>query len=226
MTSQAVFQTAIEDALIARFQGISVVESGFSVPVSVFMEEPAVEEVAERTYPSVTMMYLGEVPDFGIRDSDDDEEFEEVGYDPVPPVNTREMRPVPEATKLQYSIDTWNKTRAQVSRDLLFQAVRKKIKPRTYLTVKNVDGEDIDLWMFWRGGLVPNHERYPDMIVYHFSLTVEILAYMAVVDNSETTDEKVAMEIQWKVFSKKVDESTGDALDVEIGIDENNVGPI
>jgi hypothetical protein len=224
MTTRAVTQEAIEDALIARFQGITIDVESSPTPVEVLMEEPSVEEVVERTYPSVAMMYLGEVPDYEIRDSDDDEGLvEEVLYDPGPPVHERVERAIPQALKLSYSIDTWNKTRAQESRDLLFRAVRARIGHRGYLQVLNIEGQPINLWMFWSGGVTPLNEKHPDMIVYHNSLTVDILAYVTVAEVDDTTTEKVAMEQHWKVFSKKVDENVGDQLDVEMAIDENGV---
>lgn len=223
----SVTQDAIEDALIARFQGILIDVEGAPTAVEVFLEDPAVEEESERVYPSVTLMYLGDVPDFEVRDSDDDEgNEEEVAYNQVLPVYTRDMRPIPQALKFRYSIDTWNKTRAQQSRDLLFGAIRAKIQHRGYLRVLNVEGQPIDIWMFWSGGIAPLNEYHPDMIVYHSSLTVEILAYAAVVTNDQTTEEKVAMSLLWKVFSKKVNESVGHQLDVEIEIDENGARPV
>lgn len=227
MATQAVTQEAIEDALIARFQGISIDVEGVPTTVKVFMEEPAVEEETERVYPSVALMYLGEVEDYEVRDSDDDEGLtEEVSYDTGLPVYERTERAIPQALRLSYSIDTWNKTRAQQSRDLLFRAVRAKIGHRGYLQVQNVEGQPINLWMFWSGGVAPINEKHPDMVVYHSSLTVDVLAYVAVVANDETTVKKVAMEAHWKVFSKKVDENVGDQLDVEIVIDENGARPV
>ncbi len=225
MTSQAVTQDAIEEALIARFSGVQVEIEGTLTDVEVFLEEPAVEETTERIYPSISLMYLGEVPNFDIRDTDD-EEREEVGYNQTPPVYIRTMRQNPEPTKMRYSVDVYNRVRAQTSRDLLYRAIRKKVKHRDYLTVENVDGEDVTIWMFWTGGIAPLNEVYPDMVVYHHSMTIEVLPYLAIVDNSETEDEKVAMNINWKVSSKEVNEDTGDFEDVEIRITEDGAEPI
>lgn len=223
----AVTQVAIEDALIERFQGLSISVEGVQTPVTVFLEDPLVEEVSERTYPAITLMYLGESPDFDIRDSDDDEgEMEEVSYTQVPPVYLREMRAIPQALQLNYSIDTWNKTRAQQSRDLLSLAVRGRIRHRGYLRVKNILNQDVDLWMFWDGGVAPLNEKHPDMIVYHSSLTVRILAYVAVVEVDDTVEESVAMSVGWEIFSKKVDEPAGNQLDIAFEIDEDGVSPV
>lgn len=220
----AVTQEAIEDALITRFQGITIDVEGTPTLVEVFLEAPAVEEETERVYPSIALMYLGEVADYRVRDSDDDEGLtEEVALDTGLPVYEREERLIPQAHRLSYSIDTWNKTRAQESRDLLYRALRARIGNRGYLQVLNIEGQPVDLWMFWSGGITPLNEVHPDMIVYHSSLTVEILAYLALVDVDDTTTEKVAMTEHWRVFSKEVEEDVGKQLDVEIEIDENGV---
>jgi hypothetical protein len=223
----AVTQEAIEDALIARFQGISINVEGVPTAVEVFMEEPSVEEEPERVYPSVALMSLGEVEDYEVRDSDDDEGLEEeVSYNTGLPVYERTERAIPQALRLSYSIDTWNKTRAQQTRDLLSGAIRAKVGHRGHLQVLNIEGQPINLWMFRSGGVTPLKEVHPDMIVYHTSMTVDILAYVAVVANDETTVKKVAMEQHWKVFSKEVEEAVGDQLDVEIVIDENGARPV
>lgn len=223
MTSLAVTQEAIEDALIARFSGITIPVGGVDTDVAVFMEEPAVEENPERVYPSVAMMYLGEGPDFGVYESDIDEQEEEVGYDNSEEVHERIMRQNPQPQILLYSVDIWNKVRAQESRELLFRVFRQKVRTRDYITVQNLDGEDVDLWLFWDGNIVPNHERYPDEVIYHYTLTVSIHAYMAMADISETRNEKVAMGLLWRVFLREEGEPDPGKLDITVRIDENGI---
>lgn len=185
-----------------HFSGITIPVQGIETPVTVFIEEPSVEECTERKYPSVAVQYLIELNDASVWESDIEDQSEEISRNTSLDVHEASMRANPEPSVFSYSIDTWNKVRASESRDLLFQAVKKRVKKRGYLTVQNVDGENIDVWMFWGGGIQPSHERYPDEIIYHHSLTVDIHAYAAVVDATDTVVEKVAMEVQWDVSLK------------------------
>jgi hypothetical protein len=201
MTSNAVTLKAIDAALAAKFAGVSidVGSPAVSTPVTVFLEEPDPEEYPERVFPSVAIKMLSAVPDYaGIVDSEDLVN-EELSTDngQTPPVITTRKRPLPH--RIMYSVDTWHKARVSESRDLLSAAIFHKIDPRDYLTVQNIDGTAITVWLFWVGGISGTEEKHVDEIIYHKTLNVVVLAYLSLVEATDTTDLKVATEHNFEV---------------------------
>jgi len=207
MTSLAVTLKAIDAALFAKYSGISI-DAGdppAATPVSVFLEDPDPEEYPERVYPSVSIRFISLVPDYtGIVESDDIDESEEISYDDgvSPPVRTMRKKPLPH--RIMYSIDTWHRARVSESRDLVAEAIQYLTDPRGYLTVQNIDGTNIDVWLFWAGGIATADERSTDEIIYHKSLTVSVLAYLARTAVGTTTEVKVATDLDFEVLSRHV----------------------
>ena len=189
---------------MAHYSGFSIDVGGTPTPVTVFIETPQNEETPERTFPSVAIRLLSINPEFDNIREDADEIDEEVGYDPGPAVHERIMRESPLPWRLLYSIDTWHRVRAIESRDLVSKILVRQTRPRSYITAQNIDGEDITLWTFMSGGIVSNDEERPDEVIYHKTATVEVLAYLSLVDFDDVTREKVAMELNWTVFSREL----------------------
>ena len=201
MTSLAVNIEGIDTALVTKYSGMTINVAGVSTAVEVFLEEPNIEQVDERVYPSVSIKLMSILPDLAVSESDeDDNDYEEVSYDSVSSPNEREMRLKPKPYSILYSIDTWHRVLVSESRDLLEVAILQKITPRDYLSVTNIDGDSVDCWMFWSGGVTGNDEKESDVIIYHKTLTLEVRAHLTRVDADDTTDEKVAMEGQWAVY--------------------------
>jgi len=234
MTSYAVTLKAIDAALLAKYSGISINTGNppASTAVTPFIEDPDPEEYTERVFPSVSIKMLSLVPDyFAIVDSEDLLD-EEISYDAgaSPPVSTRRQRPLP--YRVQYSIDTWHRERVSESRDLLIETILYRTNPRGYLTVQNVDGVNVDVWMIWDGGVTSMDFSETDEIIYRKSLTVYVLAYLALVDASDTSEEKVATELNFEVQSRhtyldsngevQVDDSKN-VKDVEIRVTDTDV---
>lgn len=204
MTSQAVEIPAIDLALASHYSGITIEtgvdengENGVVTPVSVFLEEPFTELYTERVYPSINIKYLGHVPDFEVSHTSD-EDAEQVDYDTGVTPHETVNRESPLPYRVLYSIDTWHKVRAIEDRDLVTEAIIKKTKPRGYLTVSNIDGEDVTVWFFTDGSVVQKDEPQPDMVIYHKIVTVSILAYLSGVAFDDTVREKVVMKVNWE----------------------------
>lgn len=234
MTSYAVTLKAIDEALIAKYSGLSINTGSPPAPTAItpFIEVPDPEVYTERVFPSITIQLLSVVPDyFSIVDSDDLAD-EEVSYNAgaSPPVSTRRQRPLP--YRVQYSIDTWHRVRASESRDLVTEALIYNTNPRGYLTVENVDGVDVDVWLIWDGAVTSADSRETDEVIYHKTLTVYVLAYLSLVDAADTTEEKVATELNFEVQSRhtyldstgtlQVDD-TKNVKDVEIRVTDTDV---
>lgn len=201
MTSLAVTMKAIDAALLAKYTGITINtgDPPASTSVTPFIEDPNPEQYAERTYPSIAIKMISMTPDYtGIYETEDLNE-EEVAYDPGPAPPVRSMRKNPLPYRLLYSLDTWHKARVGESRDLVTEALIHRTDPRGSLTVTNIDGVDIPVWMFWQGGITSVDEYDVDEVIYHKSLTVLILAYVAIVDSDDVTEEKVVTELNLDV---------------------------
>lgn len=229
---------AIDDALIARYAGLSIdVEdsSGTPIPtaVEVFLEEPASEVVTERTYPSVAMLFLGMEFDAEIYQTSDDMP-EDIGpLNTLPPVFEQTVREAPLPYRISYSVDTWHKIRVGESRDLVQKAILQRTPPRGFMPVTTVDGNTINAWVLWSGGITQLDEVLPDVVIYHKSLTVEVLAY--VLQDTVESQAKVAMEVIWGVSSIKLVtdglgntsiDPLGEVLDVVFRITESGDSPV
>ena len=96
----------------------------------------------------------------------------------------------------------------------------------------NIDGEYLDVWLFKVNGSLSVHD-YDDVdtVIYHKSITVEALVYLAEVEYDETVREKVVNEVHWDVESRKtalderglvgeVDDS-GNVTDIVFRVTEN-----
>lgn len=199
--SLAATQRAVDAALFARYAGISidVQDSGgapVATPVEVFIEDPATEEQTERAYPSVAITFLGATFDVDRFHTSDDmpENIGPVSADPVPEQITR---PAPKPYRLQYSIDTWHRVRAAEDRDLVAEAIFQRTPPRGFVTLTNVDGETVDVWVLWAGGITSLDERQPDVVIYHKTLTVDVLA--DILDDPALGIEKTVTHVRWGV---------------------------
>ena len=234
MTSNAVTLKAIDAALIAKYSGIAINtgDPPASTAVTAFLEIPDPEEYTERVFPSIAIQFLSSVPDyFSIVDSEDLMD-EEVSYNAgaSPPVSTRRKRPLPH--RIQYSVETFHRVRVSESRDLVTEALLHRTDPRGYLTVQNIDGVDIDVWLLWDGGILSKDRTETDETIYRKILTVTALAYLSTVDVATTTEEKVATELNFEVQSRhtyldsngvlQVDDSKN-VTDVEIRITDTDV---
>jgi len=185
----------IEDALLARYAGISLTVGGTPTSVSVFVEDPAVEEYEERVYPSISVKLLSIMEDNPARDSED-EEKEIIATSSAPvPVTTNRQRGEP--YRLQYSLDTWHRVRAAEERDLLHSAFIERTPTRGSISVEDIDGNTETLWVFWAGNIVALDEPNIDEIIYHKSLTVDVLATLL----SDTVTEAIptVTEQRWRV---------------------------
>lgn len=200
MTSLAVTIEAIDAALVDRYSGITILQEGLPIPVTVFIEKPNSEEQTERVFPSVTLMLVEINPKFEISETGDEDE-EEVSYNTGVTPYERSMRVKPKPYELMYILDTWHKDRVSEARQLVQEVYMQRTDPRGYISVENIDGETIDLWAVTNGNLDSMQEDLPDTVIYHSSQVLAVEAYLSgVALPTDTTEEKVAMELQAKVF--------------------------
>lgn len=213
MPSQSTTLKLIDAAFVARYSGLTIAigETPVITPVEVFMERPNTEEVRERTFPSISMMFVNMVPDFRDMQHCDDEDEEVVLYDDgvSPPENISRLKGT--AYRIQYVLDTWHKNKVIEDRDLLFEAFLRKTPIRGYMTVKNIDNEDITVWVSWSGSLTSLDEMDVDTVIYHKSLSLVVLAYLAPVEYDETVGRKVVTDLEFEVNSVEDGVSTRDA---------------
>jgi hypothetical protein len=212
MTSKATTIKLIDAALLAKYSGLTVLtgDPPASTPVSVFLETPDPEERTERTYPSISIQYVTMAPDYRDMQHCDDEDDEDLILDGT--VTPPEMitRPYPTAFRIMYSLGTWHRKRIAEDRDLVFEALLRTTKIRSYLTVPNIDGTNITVWLMWDGGVVNADADDVDERIYHKSLTLTVLAYLALVEDTDTTRSKVVTNIEFEVDSYKDGVSTKD----------------
>lgn len=240
MGSLAVTIQAVDQALLTKYAGISIPTGALATTtaVSVFMEQPNIEEFPERTFPSISMKLLSITPEYSsIQDSEDDES-EEVAYDDTvdPPVRSMREKPLP--YRLQYSIDTWHKAIVGESRDLVSQTLIHRTRPRGSLTALNIDGVSTSMWMFWDGGVVVADEYDSDELIYHKVLNVVVIAYLALSEADAVTDAKVVTEAQVEVSLRRTWRGPSDSpteiqvedsknvRDILIGVTETTEGPL
>lgn len=202
MTSLSVSQEALENALVAKYSGFYLSVAGVPTEVEVFLERPSDEIVGSRTFPSVSIMYLGESEYIEARESSD-EDSEEVDYDSTVTPSERVMRETSDPVLMRYSIDTWHKDMAAEDQILYHEMFRRRTKNRGYLSLLNIDGESLDIWLFKINGSLSVHD-YDDVdtVIYHKSITVEAAVYLAEVEYDETEREKVVNEVRWDVKSR------------------------
>jgi len=202
----------VDTALLLRYSGVSIDVDGTPTAVEVFIEEPQVEEYPERVYPSVSVKLIDIEPDYARSHSDDDEK-EEVGYDDAvsPPVRTMRLRPHP--FRLTYSIDTWHKDRAGESRDLLKAILIERTPPRGAMSVEDVDGGTEACWVQWLGSMVGNDEAAEDYVIYHKTLTVQVLVDL--LTDTSTEDVKVVTEAIWRTYAQSY-KLASDGREIEI----------
>ena len=205
MTSNAVHLIDLDTAMKQHYSGITISVDGVPTPVQVFLEQPSTEGTPNRVYPSVSILYAGDVPDFESMHSDDDS-VEEIGINSAVSPAERIERIMPEPARVRYIVGTWHKDRAAEDRRLVREVYRKRTPSRGYLTVQNVDGEAIKVWLFRMAPSLVEVEDRPDAdtIIYHKTLMVEVLVHLSEVEYDETTSTKVAEEVQWDVQSRKV----------------------
>ena len=181
---------------------------------------------------------LSATPEYSrILDSDDDDE-EEVAYDDTatPPVRSMRQKPLP--FRIQYSVDTWHKALVGESRDLIAEVLMHRTRPRGSLAVTNIDGTVTNIWLFWEGGVITADEMDTDEIIYHKTLTLVAVAYVALSDADDVEDRKVVTEAQVRVslrraWSAPVEhpkdvqiDDTKNVLDLTISVDETDAEPI
>lgn len=201
----AVTQKEVDIALALRYAGLTIdveTEAGIAAtPVEVFLEEPTVEETVERTFPSVAIKMIGRTfdPD---RAHSDDEDKTEISYDGglTPPERTSRQNGQP--FRMQYSIDTWHRQRVGESRDLVAEVIQTLTPPRGYMPVTDIDGGVEDVWVLWAGGVVTLDEVLPDVVIYHKSLTVDVLACLITDPTLEVA--KVATSLDFSVSSRRI----------------------
>lgn len=207
--SLAVTQKIVDQGLFDRFQGLVInVEDAtgtpVATPVNVFIEDPATEEQPERAYPAVVIQFQGAVFDTEVFHSSDDQP-ENIGgqvfvtaFGPPAVVPSQNTRLAPQPYRLSYIIDTWHRVRAGEDRDLVAVALFEAVPPRGFMSLFNVDGEPIDAWVLWgAGGIISLDERHADMVVYHKSLTVDVL--VSILDSQQITSEKIVLAVRWGV---------------------------
>jgi len=231
MTSLSVSQEALENALVAKYSGFDLSVAGVLTEVEVFLEKPSTEIETGRVFPSVSIMYLGESEDTEVQESSDESQ-EEVGLDGTVDPNERIMRDASDPIVMRYSIDTWHKDMAAEDQVLYHEMFRRRTKNKGYIRVLNIDGEYLDVWLFKVNGSLSVHD-YDDVdtVIYHKSITVEALVYLAEVEYDETVREKVVNEVNWDVESRKtalderglvgeIDDS-GNVTDIVFRVTEN-----
>jgi hypothetical protein len=225
MMSLATDQYLIDLALATHYAGIQVDVGGTPTSVGVFVEIPSTEEIRERVFPSISILFTGLSEALGMYDSDDFEE-EELLLNETPPVYSVTKREGPLPYYLRYSIHTWYKGRAHGGRDLLKAVVLARTKPRGYINAESIDGDPITLDMMWSGDLAVRNEELIDTVIYHTVTPVQIAAYLSAVEPDDTTDTDAAMEVRHVfkgyelLYSGQLVKST---VDLELKIDENGV---
>lgn len=207
--SLAVTQRIVDQALFDRYQGLVInVEDDagtpVATPVQVFVEDPATEEQPERAYPSIVIQFQGAVFDTEVFHTSDDMpeniggQITTTAAGPAAVVPSQDTRPAPQPYRLSYIIDTWHRVRAGEDRDLVGVALFEATPPRGFLSMFNVDGEPLDAWVLWgAGGITSLDERHADMVVYHKSLTVDVL--VSILDSRQITSEKIVLAVRWGV---------------------------
>lgn len=222
----------IDNALVSRYSGISIGTGDPQAPtaVEVFMEIPDPEEATERTYPSIAIQFIGIAAGYEMTESDDFED-EEISYNPTLDPPERAMRVSPLPYRVAYSIDTWHKARVGESRDLVSEAMIARTQPRDFIALTTIDAGTFDADLMWSGGIVNSDQLLPDVVIYHKSLTIEVAAYLSLVEANALTPEKVVTTNQWTVFqnqvaydkSGRVQEVTGQIKDVTFNITDDGV---
>ena len=237
MTSLATTVKLIDDALALKYAGMTILtgDPPASTNVTVFIEAPQPEDYRELVYPSVSINLMSIMTHHEVSEGDEGES-EEVGYDSGVSPNERLMRMNPEPKKIIYTIETLHKAKVGESRDLVHEAILSKTPDRGYITVKNIDGEDLDLWMLWTEGMgVANKDDVDaDIVIYNKVLQVTVLAYIARVAYDNIDREKVAMNVIWTLFSRETVLTTngiviragGDVEDLEFEYDATTEGPV
>lgn len=203
MVSLSVSQEALENALVAKYQGFSLDVGGISTSVEVFLETPSNEIHQGRTFPSVSIMYLGESEDTEVQESTDEDQ-EEVDYDDTVTPPERIMRDGSDPIRMRYSVDTWHKDLAAEDQVLFHEMFRRRTRNKGYIAVQNIDGETVDLWLFKINGSLSVHDYSDkDERIYHKSIMVEALVYLTEVEYDETERTMVVTEVQWDVKSRE-----------------------
>lgn len=225
--SKAVTQESIELALKQRFSGVQLSLDAVTYDVPVFLEDPATEETTERTYPSVSIQFLTLIEAQELMQSDTDD-YEEVGYDDTPAVHERLMRQAPYPYRLLYSIDTWCEDRALLDRQLVRRALLTKVTPRSFMSVLNIDGEAVDVDLFWDGRLANNDMKDDDHLVYHKTVSIAVVAYLTLAEVDEITRTAVSMEheIEFRRFEVRNGSIEDEEVVVTLNSTENGVEPI
>ncbi len=193
----------VDEALITRYSGLTI-DTGdppTSTSVTAFIEEPASEVYTERTFPSVALKLMSMLPAYD-RAHTDDEDQEEVSYNPAtsPPVRTMRQKGLP--YDIIYTLDTWHRVMAGESRDLITEAVIQRTPPRGYMTVENVDGGDQDVWVIWDGGVTQLDEVLADVVIYHKSLSLRVMVDLLTIPTTE--DKKVVTTLDWKLYNRTI----------------------
>jgi hypothetical protein len=213
--TQAVTIQKIDEALVARYLGLVVGGS----PVSVFIEEPDPDRRRERTFPSLSLKLISLLPAFELRDSETDQE-EEIALDVTDETHPmRTMRQGPEPYSLVYSLDSWNRPFAKEARDLLMLAMLSRTPVNGYLSVENVDGEQVLLDCFARDAVISNDELEPDEVIYHKTRELEVVAWLDLVGIPHTSHRAVAVsEIDVYDFVNE----TMETLDLRIEVSDDS----
>jgi len=224
-TTMATTLEFLDDGFISRYSGIviPVGDPAVLTPVEVFIETPNPEEVSERTFPSISVRFINMVPDFRDMQHCDDDDEEELSLDSVPTIPEMIMRQKGIAYRIQYSLDTWHRNRVLEDRDLLFETFLRKTPIRGYMTVKNIDDEDITVWVSWMGSVVTADESDVDELIYHKSLSLIVMAYLSQVDSTDTDRDKVVTKAEFEVNSV---EDGISKVDVTFEFDETTVTKI
>jgi len=237
MTSLATTMKRVDTALAAKYSGMKILTGNppALTDVAVFIEDPMTEEFPELTYPSISIKFVSDSPNFEVSEGNEGE-FEDVGYDSSIYPNERLMRLLPEPHRLMYTIETHHKAKVGESRDLVHEALMKKTPARGYITIKNIDDEDIDVWLFWAEGIgmTQNDVYEADVVIYSKMITVSLPVFIARADADDVTREKVAMIADWKVFSRRTILTPDgivvipgeETLDLEFQFDEDSEGPV
>jgi hypothetical protein len=214
MTSLATTLKAIDAALIAKYSGITITTSDGDTGVTAFIEAPMPEVFDERTFPSISIKLLSVLPDYTRIYETEDFNDEETDYDDSvdPPVRSMRSKPLP--YRILYSVDTWHRARAGESRDLVTEAILHRTRPRGSMTVQNIDGSNIDVWLFWEGGIRTLDEIDVDEIIYHKTLSVVVLAYLSTTEADTVSEEQVVTAVDLDIYNRHVEtDSSGTTVD-------------
>jgi hypothetical protein len=216
MTSLATTIKAIDAALIAKYSGITILTGAVPTVTAVapFIEEPLPEAYTERVFPSISIKLLSILPDYSRIYETEDFSEEETDYDDTvsPPVRNMRSKPLP--YRLMYAVDTWHKARAGESRDLLTEAILHRTQPRGSLTVQNIDGVNIPVWLFWEGGIRTLDEVDVDEMIYHKTLSVIVLSYLSTASAEDVSEEKAVTETRLSFYNRHVEiSSSGVTID-------------